>query len=63
MKNNIINNEFEEFEERNIPIKVPSISSNKIIYKNNIENIIPSEVNTNDYTDELNKSKEYKINL
>lgn len=58
MKNNIINNEFEEFEERNIPIKVPSTSTNKIIYKNNIENIIPTEVNTNDYTDELNKSNE-----
>ncbi len=59
MKNNIIGNETEEFEEKNIPIKVPIITNahDKLMYRNNLENNFVNEDSPNDFTDELTKSK------
>ena len=58
MKNNLIENEFEEFEERNVPIKIPLNSNSNNIQRNNnnFDNYQRQEVNQMDYSDELNKS-------
>jgi len=58
MKNNIIGNEIEEFEEKNVPIKVVMNTSNqnRVQYRNNIENNFTTEASPIDYTDELTKS-------
>lgn len=63
MKNNIIGNETEEFEEKNIPIKVPlsNNAQNKIQNRNNLENNFETEASPIDFTDELNKSKKIII--
>lgn len=61
MKNNIISNEIEEFEEKNIPIKVPVNSNgNRNMYSNNQENNFTPD-SANDYTDELNKSNNFNF--
>lgn len=59
MKSDIIGNEIEEFEEKNIPIKVPMTSNthNKVQYRNNLENNFVTEASPIDFTDELTKSK------
>ncbi len=68
MKNNLIENEVEEFEEKNIPIKVPinansnNLNRNNDYINNNYENYDNNLYNKNeikqiDYSDELNKSK------
>lgn len=59
MKNDIIGNEIEEFEEKNIPIKVPinTNAQNKVQYRTNLENNFVTEASPIDFTDELTKSK------
>lgn len=59
MKNNIIGNEIEEFEEKNIPIRNPMSgnANNKNQYRNNLENNFVTEASPIDFTDELTKSK------
>jgi len=63
MKINIIGNEIEEFEERNIPIKVPITNNNqnKVNYRNNLENNFVTEASPIDYTDEFTKSNLYQF--
>jgi hypothetical protein len=58
MKNNIIGNETEEFEEKIIPIKVPMNQNNhnRVQLRNNIDNNINTDASPIDYTDELSKS-------
>jgi len=58
MKNNIIGNEIEEYEEKNIPIKVPLSANNhnKVPIRNNLDNNFITEASPIDITDELTKS-------